>query len=168
MPDIRVKSVLVPSPIATTFDWLQSANGMLDETAAIADAVTIALATDGRANPDDEIPTPGSTDLRGWWGDLDADTIWGGWPIGSRLWLFSRSAITDAAAKRGATVSQIQAAISACMQPFVDNMICSQFGLDVERQGIEEIAARIVVYRGPKSAIALQYQDLWTELINGE
>ena len=57
---------------------------------------------------DDVLPqltAPGDEpDLRGWWGDTDAGTIWGGWPIGTRLWLLSRAKITDSAARQGATI----------------------------------------------------------------
>ncbi len=52
-------------------------------------AVYISLFTDARAENDDEIPD-GSTNRRGWWGDALEDE-----PLGSRLWLLSRSKITN-------------------------------------------------------------------------
>src|SRR5579875_2938906 len=51
-------------------------------------SVAISLFTDRIANADDPIPD-GSTDPRGWWGDLDET-----YPIGSRLWLLDRSKAT--------------------------------------------------------------------------
>jgi phage gp46-like protein len=37
--------------------------------------VKLALLTDAIADPADILPDPDSNDRRGWWGDLDAETI---------------------------------------------------------------------------------------------
>lgn len=72
-------------------DW-QVSGGALASGDDLTTAVLISLFTDRRANADDVLPD-GSTDRRGWWGDLDQDV-----PIGSRLWLLSRSKLTPAVA----------------------------------------------------------------------
>jgi phage gp46-like protein len=52
-------------------------------------AVALSLLTDQLAGPDDVIPD-GSSDPRGWWGDLGA-----AYPIGSKIWLRLRSKQTS-------------------------------------------------------------------------
>jgi phage gp46-like protein len=164
MPDPRVGIVRFEDPIANTLDWLILPNGMLDETQALATAITIALGTDARANADDPLPDPDSTDLRGWWGDDQAQQIWNGWPIGSRLWLYQRAKLTDAAARKGATVAQIDRDIRVCLQPFVTNRIVSGFTVSVVRTGVNNVEATILVYRAAQPTIELRYQTLWDEI----
>lgn len=53
-------------------------------------AMLLSLRTDRRAKDDDLLPDERSTDRGGWWGDeLDDE------PLGSRLWLLSRSKATE-------------------------------------------------------------------------
>jgi phage gp46-like protein len=68
-------------------DWVSS-GADLQSGDDLATAVIISLFTDRLANASDAIPD-GSSDRRGWWGDLDQDI-----PIGSRLWLLARSKLT--------------------------------------------------------------------------
>jgi phage gp46-like protein len=162
LPDIRL--VPVAGPIIG-MDWLQQPiTGLIDETAELISAVNVALMSDALAAPTDVLPDPNSTDRRGWWGDLEADIIWGGWPIGSKLWLLSRAKIVDSGAREGATIARVQAYISACIQPFVANKLASRFTVTARQINIQRIDARVIIYRGPKSAIELQYQALWDEL----
>lgn len=161
MPDIRL--VPVNSPIIG-MDWLQTPAGLIDEAAELISAVNVALMTDALAGPSDALPDPRSDDRRGWWGDLEAATIWGGWPIGSKLWLLSRAKIVDAGAREGATIARVQQYISQAIQPFVDNKLASRFVVTATQVSSQRIDANVVIYRGPKSAIQLQYQALWDEL----
>ena len=89
-------------PNAFAGDWSLS-NGDLVTDNGLQTAVEISLLTDRQANADDVIPD-GSTDRRGWWGDLplpgeptNADGSSTD-PIGSRLWLLSRAKATPATA----------------------------------------------------------------------
>jgi phage gp46-like protein len=123
MADLRL--VPISSPDVITLDLLLTPFG-LDETKDLQSAVLLALCSDSLAAPEDTLPWPNSTDRRGWWADWHADTIWGGWPVGSKLWLLKRAKITDADYREGATVERVQAYITAAMQPFIDNKICSQ------------------------------------------
>jgi phage gp46-like protein len=165
MPDPRVLVIRVPDPIASYLDWVLLPNGLLDDTQALATAVTVALGTDARADANDALPDF-SDDLRGWWGDLDADELYGGWPIGSRLWLMTRAKITDERAREGATVGRIDRYIREALDPFVENGIATSYTVAVTRDTSDrnKIVAEIVIYRGPKSAIALRYQSLWDEI----
>ena len=57
--------------------WPQAPGGLIDETGELSTAVTIALCADALADVNHIPPDPNSTDRRGWWADLEADTIWG-------------------------------------------------------------------------------------------
>jgi len=164
MPDVRVKLIPIPSPISVTYDWLQRPDGMLDETQELATAVTIALGSDARAAIGDSLPDIDSDDRRGWWGDLDCETLWDAWPLGSRLWLMARAAITDVEYRDGAALQRIESYIHEAIQPFILARIASQFAVKVERTEISTIVARIIIYRGPLPAIELRYQALWESI----
>jgi phage gp46-like protein len=69
--------------------------GDLQVDAGLQTAVIISLFTDAPAQPGDEIPD-GSTDPRGWWGDMPIDPAQQDTSavpdhIGSRLWLLDRA-----------------------------------------------------------------------------
>jgi phage gp46-like protein len=145
-------------------DLLMTPLGQLDETASLTSAVLIALCSDSLAAPDDQLPDPNSDDRRGWWADENANAIWGGWDLGSRLWLLKRSSITDSGARQGATITRVQQYISNAMQPFVDAKICSQFTVTARQTSSQSISACVTIYRGPKASIALNFQALWSEL----
>src|SRR6516165_2984620 len=106
-PDVRlVQNTFFPQ-YSVTMDWSLLPDGSLDDTQALATAVVVALGTFGLASPDDRLPDPDSSDRMGWWGDMDADIIHNGWPIGSKVWLESRSAIEGTDSKWGATQARI-------------------------------------------------------------
>ena len=160
--DIRL--VEVASPDVITLDWLQQPSGLLAETGELSTAVTVALCSDAVAAVSDVLPNPNSRDRRGWWGDEDAAMIWGGWPLGSKLWLLTRAKILQAGAREGATVPKVIAYINAAMQPFVSAGICSSYRTTATQVDERQIVAHVKIYRGPKSSIALQYQFVWQEL----
>ena len=133
-----------------------------DDAIALARSVMVALNTDRRALADDKLPLPNSDDRRGWWGDTNAREIWGGWPIGVRLWLMIRDKITDANARQGSTIERARRFIAEALQPFVDAKIASGFAITLTRQGLHHIGGGVVIQRGPKEAISLEYQELWS------
>ncbi len=149
---------------AISLDWLTTDQGTLDSTHDLVSAVLMAIGTDRRANPDDELPVEGDSDLRGWWGDSNADEIWGGWNVGSRLWLLDRAKITGENYKYGATVARAKTYLIECLQPFLDRKIATKLDVDVQRYNETSISASIVLYRGNKSLISLQFQDLWDDI----
>jgi phage gp46-like protein len=165
-PDIRLVQNLQFPKYSVTLDWQVMDDGTLDDTQALATAICVALGTNALASIDDELPDPDSNDREGWWGDYDAQVIWNGWPIGSKLWLMRRSAIEDPNAMRGATVARIKNYIMTAIQPFIDNRVASTFDVDVTRSSsnLNRIDALIHIYRGPLLAIALRYAILWEEL----
>ena len=166
MPSIRlIQSTADPAGVPTYgvgIECLFRPVAGSDTDVALARAVTVALNSDRRALDDDILPTEQGDDRRGCWADTDADVIWKGWPIGSRLWLMSREKITDSTAAQGSTIEKARRFLSEALQPFVDAAICSSFTIDLARVGRDRIGGTIKIYRGPKVAIALEYQDLWS------
>jgi phage gp46-like protein len=166
MPDIRlVQRTEFPYRTSVSVDWLVLDDGTLDDTDALATAVIVALGTDRLAGADDELPDPDSTDRRGWWGDLDAQEIWGGWEIGSRLWLMQRAKITGVGAMRGPTLVRVKHYIQEAIQPFLSLRIASAMDVQVERVDTQRIDALVRLYRGPQTAVELRYQILWQDII---
>ena len=121
----------------------------------------MALNSDRRALDDDILPTEQGDDRRGVWSDTGAYEIWGGWPIGSRLWLMHRDKITEAGAAQGSTIEKARRYLTEALQPFVDAMICTSIPNALERRGLDKIGGTITLFRGPKTAVALEYQSLW-------
>jgi phage gp46-like protein len=161
VPDIRLVQNNVFPQYSVTVDWSLLPNGTLDDTQALATAVIVALGTNALAGPNDDLPDPDSNDRMGWWGDMDAQAIWNGWPIGSKLWLLRRSKITPAVARQGSTLILVENYISAALQPFVDRKICSGFNVWTTRVNTQRIDALIRIYRGPLPDIELLYAVLW-------
>lgn len=166
MPDIRlVQNTLFPKR-SVTVDWLLLGDGTLDDTQALATAMVVALGTDRLAETSDILPDPDSTDRRGWWGDLDAEEIWDGWPIGSRLWLLQRDKIEGPGSRRGSTVMRVEQYIREAVQPFLDRRIGSRLDVVATRVDRQRIDALVRVYRGPELEIDLRFQVLWINMVS--
>lgn len=147
----------------TFMDWVQSPQGLSEEE-ELATAIRVAIGTDARANVEEVLPDPDEEDRRGWWGDYQAEEIWGGWPIGCKNWLLRRAKISDAYSWEGDTVVRAKGYCRTALQPFIDKRICSRVDVTAARVGREEIDVHIIMYRGPKVLIELRWQALWTEI----
>ncbi|MBO0718061.1 MAG: phage GP46 family protein [Rhizobiales bacterium] len=170
MPDIRIVSSATLAE--TVADWLLLADGTLDETEELANYARVALMTDATAAPTDVLPNPDSDDRRGWWGDMDAQAIWNGWPIGCKNWLLSRAKITDPNAAEGDTVVRAQTYTQAALTPLINIGMCSAIDVYAYRASDVDNAARIDqinvlarIYRGPLPEIDLLFQDLWQDMM---
>jgi phage gp46-like protein len=163
MPDVRLVQY-TEFPLKFDIDWLLLGDGRLDDRQALATAVIVALGTNKLASPTDILPDPDSTDRMGWWGDMDAEEIWGGWPIGTRLWLLRRSKIVGPEAREGATVTRVEQYIREAIQPFITIKAASRMEVKASRVDRERIDAVVRLYRGPELAVDLRYQILWDEL----
>lgn len=150
----------------TFLDFLQSFDGLSEEE-ELATAVRVALGTDALASIDDPLPDLDSADRRGWWGDMDAEELFNGWPIGCLNWLLTRAKIADAYSWEGATLVRAKAYTRTALQPFIDQRICSRVDVNAARTGRDKIEVHVVMYRGPKVLIELRYQSLWAE-VTGE
>jgi len=165
MPDIR----LLQSPEAfpkysIPIDWLLLDDGTLDDSQALATAVIVALGTDRLAAPNDILPDPDSTDRAGWWGDLEAEDLFNGWPIGTKLWLLRRAKIVGPEDPEGATLVRVEQYISEALQPFVDNRIATSFDVEAWRAGVNTVEAIVVIYRGPNRPVEMRFQILWNDI----
>jgi phage gp46-like protein len=161
--DIRlVQQTDFPNDI--NIDFQLQWDGTLDQSQALATAVIVALGTNRLALSSDILPDPDSNDRMGWWGDLDAQEIWGGWPIGSRLWLLRRSKIVGPQAADGATVTRVEQYIREAIQPFIDLRVASGMYVKAQRVGLERIDALVQLYRGPELAVNMRYQVLWSDI----
>jgi len=168
MTDIRlIQDLNFPEHSSVTLDWLLLDDGTLDDTQALATAVMVALGTDALASRSDTLPDPDSVDRAGWWGDLDAEEIWQGWPIGTKLWLLKRDKIVGVDAYQGSTLVRVEQYIREAIQPFVNLKICSDFDVVATRSTADNnrIDALVRIYRGPLLAIELRYQILWEGII---
>jgi phage gp46-like protein len=164
MPDIRLVQDTTWPRYSISVDWSLLGDGTLDDDQALATAVVVALGTNRLASPGDILPDPDSTDRCGWWGDLDAQELFDGWPIGSRLWLLRRAKIVGAEDPEGATVSRVEQYIREAIQPFIDLRIATSFNVQVARVGVERIDAHVTIYRGPSRPIELSFQILWDDI----
>jgi phage gp46-like protein len=165
MPDIRLVQNSAAFPAySIPIDWSLLSDGTLDDSQTLASAVIVALGTDKLAAPDDILPDPDSTDRAGWWGDMDAEELFNGWPIGTKLWLLKRSKIVGPEDPGGATVVRVEDYISESIQPFVNLRIISSFDVQATRVGLQRIDAYVVLYRGPKTPVELRFQVLWDEI----
>ena len=165
-PDIRtVQNNFFPK-YSVTIDWSLMATGALDESQALATAIVVALGTNGLASVDDRLPDPDSSDRMGWWGDFDADVIHNAWPIGSKIWLESRSAIEASESKWGATQARVTNAVRDSLQPFIDHKIASLFEIISVRVDKQRIDVRARLFRGPTASVDLMYQMLWQGMVS--
>jgi phage gp46-like protein len=165
MPDVRLRQNVDFPAYSVTVDAHILDDGRIDDRQALETAFIIALGTDALADRADILPDPDSQDRCGWWGDTDAAEIWGGWPIGSRLWLLRRTKIEPEGSSRGATVTRVEYYIREALQPFLDLRIVSRIDVGVERIGTERIDAHVVAYRSADREVDLLYQVLWTSML---
>ena len=160
---IVITRTLTP-PFAVQLSWRFGTLPGDQQDHRLANLVIIALGTDRRALPDDVLPDPRSTDRRGWWGDTEAPTVWGAKaPIGTRLWLLVRAKMTGSGAREGAVLTRAKTYIAEALQPLVDMKIATRFDTELQQVGADQIFGTITIYRGPKTAIALAFQDLWRD-----
>lgn len=153
-----------PNGSGIIIDWQLRNDGTLDDTQALATAMIVALGTDHRADRAERLPDPDDTDRRGWWGDLDSEDIWNGWPIGSKLWLLKRESITGPTAAQGSTLIRVENYIREAVTPFIDRRIGSQMTVEAQRHGNERIDALVRLFRGPVLEIELRYSVLWSDI----
>lgn len=161
MTDIRIVEVI--SLEVMKMDWLLKDDGTLDESEELATAVLVALGTDALAGIEEILPDPDNKDRRGWWADYQAQEIWEGWPIGCKNWLLSRAKINDQASFEGPTVERARIYTEQALQPFIDRQICTSIFVKAWRADLDRIYVEVIMYRGPKNDIALQFQILWSE-----
>jgi phage gp46-like protein len=132
-------------------DW-QLSGAALASGDDLTTAVLISLFTDRRARDDDTLPD-GSTDRRGWWGDLDQDS-----PIGSRLWLLSRSKLTPAVARSAKDY------ISEALRWLLDDGAAAAVNVATSIVLPNRLYATVEVLRVDGSRQAMNFNWAWNQL----
>jgi phage gp46-like protein len=166
--DIRYLQQLDFPAYAVELDWLMNNQNLIEDGYDLQSAVIVALGTDMLAPVDEELPDPDATDRRGWWGDMDADEIWGGWPVGCLLWLLRRQKITGVGAKQGSTMAKADGWTRDAMRPFTQRRIASRIDVLADQTRIDRIDVSVVLYRGPQPLVELRYAELWEQMAQGE
>lgn len=164
MTDVRYRQQADRPGYAVELDWLLTDQNLLDDTFALQSALIIALGSDALAGATDPLPGPDDTDRGGWWGDIDAQEIWEGWPVGSKLWLLRRAKISSALAADGGTVFRASSYARTAIQPFIDQRIATAADVGAERTDVSRIDVSVTLKRGPDPAVALRYAELWDEM----
>jgi phage gp46-like protein len=165
--DVRYLQQLDFPAYAVNLDWLLTDQNLIADGYDLQTAVIIALGTNALAPVTEDLPDPESTDRFGWWADMDAEELWGGWPVGCLLWLLRRAKITGPAARSGSTLARVDGWTRDAMRPFVTNKIASRTDVVTDQIDISRIDVRVVIYRGPEPAIEMRFADLWQQLIEG-
>ena len=130
-------------------DWTIS-NGALASSDDLETAVLISLFSDRQANDDDVIPD-GSADRRGWWGDLDQDK-----PLGSRLWLLSRSTLSDEVAKLAVIYAK------EALQWLIDDLVADSVTVTATPDGVKTLLVSVTINR-KSGAQSYQYGWAWNQ-----
>lgn len=113
----------------------------LTRSEGLENAILISLFTDGRANIDDELPVDDG-DRRGWWGDAFPSDIDGQVrPIGSKLWLLSRSKITQE------TLNRAQSYAAEALKWLVDDDLVAKIEVTTTRHDPRGIGFEIIITR---------------------
>lgn len=115
-------------------------------------SVLISLFTDRQAGPDDVIPD-GTSNPRGWWGDLGQD-----YPIGSHIWLRLRSKQIDQ------TLALVRGDIAQALQWMIDDGVVARLDITTEWQGAGFLAASVTLHRADGTTQALRYSWAWKDL----
>ena len=130
----------------------------LQKSEGLENAILISLFTDARANDDDILPN-NDTDKRGWWGDGFASEINGlARPIGSKLWLLSRSKITSE------TINKVRDYSQAALKWLVDDGIAKSIEITPTRVDPHTISILVIITK-PSGEI-FKFEKLWST-ING-
>lgn len=114
-------------------------------------AVLISLFTRRRALPTDEIPNPGG-DLGGWWATPYEDTD--GDEMGSRLWLLSRSVLTNA------NLNLAKAYIEEALAWMVEDGTAARVVVEVWRQNPDVLGFSVQIYKPDE--VSTRWERVWT------
>lgn len=118
-------------------------------------SVLISLFSDARANPDDKLPNDQDT-LRGWW----ADTLMSR-PIGSKLWLLSRSKINNTTLKLAKDYTE-----QSLSWMIIDD-VATSVNATTEQYGQNQINFSVVITRENGSNIFFKFYLNWASQTAG-
>ena len=131
-------------------------NGDLVVDDGLETAVLMSLFTDRRAEDDDELPDPNSTDKRGWWGDLVSDI--NNDKIGSRQWLLERSKTIDE------VLENIKLYAEEALQWMIDDDVVANIEIESERNG-DKLYYKVIIYKSDGEIVKMKFDSLWKNQI---
>jgi len=126
-------------------------DGALASADDLETAVFISVFSDRQADAADAIPD-GTTNRRGWWGDVDQDV-----KLGSRLWLLSRSILDDEVAKEAALY------IKEGLQWMIDDEVAQSVAVTSTIVGTRQLSLGVTVTR-TSGTRQFQYAWAWDQL----
>lgn len=133
-------------------------DGDLVREEGLETAVLMSLFTDKRASESDNLPDPGSTDRRGWWGDQVSEIP--GDEIGSKLWLLKRSKTTQD------TLVKAKVYTKEALQHFIDDGVSIKNEVETYRfrrsDGSFTLGLYVAIHQKDGKKTALQFDDLWS------
>ena len=129
-------------------DW-KLAGADLASGSDLETSVFISLFTDRVANPDDVIPD-GTSDPRGWWGDVDQD-----YPIGSRLWLLDRAKQTKE------TLRHAYDYVAEALQWLIDDEVVDHLDILCEWVGPGQLGIQVVAYQPSGASKPMRFIWAW-------
>ena len=128
-------------------DWSMDGYQLLSGS-DLETAVLISIFTDRTANPDDVIPD-GSEDPRGWWADDPQH------PIGSRLWLLSRSKETQQ------VLALAQDYVAEALQWLIDDGVVARFDILCEWTRPSMLGIQVAAHRISGSTTSMNFNWAW-------
>lgn len=138
-------------------DFVVSARDGLQAESPLKTAVTMLLFSDVRGT-DSEMERADESDKRGWFGDgVDVATADGEAPLGSRLWLYRREALTDAIARKFDDEAR------RCLQPLIDQGAVARIDVSATVIGLETLRLTVDLYgRDGAKAFSDRFDILWS------
>lgn len=132
-------------------DWQLSGADLLSGS-DLATAVLISLFTDRQAEASDVLPD-NTGDRRGWWGDLDED-----YRIGSRLWLLSRSKLTQQVANQAKDYCQ------EALQWMLDDGVAASISITTKIILPSTLVVNTMITKADGTAASYQFNWAWSQL----
>ena len=140
----------------------QGPRGGLRGGQALASAICLLLFTDAQCDETELTPFSGG-DRRGWVGDgFDLDAGAGEGPLGSKLWLFRRSALVDE------TGRAIEDECRRCLQTLIAQKACARIDVAATVDAPNGHVGVVIDLYGEDGAqiFAAKFDDLW-QALNG-
>lgn len=127
------------NPDAVSGDWAMRGPALLQDD-GLRTAVTISLLTDRQADADDVLPD-GTSDRRGWWGDMPLDGSPATDFIGSRLWLLTRAKAIEETRQRAIFYAR------EALEWLIEDGIAAAVTVDAQWNARNFLAMRITIAR---------------------
>jgi len=142
-----------------TFDWTISGTSLKADD-QLYNAIMLCLFTDKRARDDYPLPSA-EDDPRGWWGNnINIDSNNGEQELGSYLWIYERSAMTDA------NLKGIEDAVNDALLPLTATGMVARYDSQVawdKPKGSVCIGVQVYSQDGAK-AFDQRFTRVWTQV----